>query len=167
MQLVPALKQVAVLYNADDATATLSVRSMEEAANKLRLKCDMLGVRAERDIGDAIGAALNAKAQGIALTSNPMLDVAGREIAGLALQNKLPTISFSGSFPRFGGLMSYGPNIRRAAYFVSRILSGVRPAELPVEQPIKFDLIVNLKTARALNLTVPDTFMASADEVIE
>jgi putative ABC transport system substrate-binding protein len=171
MQLVPALKQVAVLYNADDATATLSVRSMEEAANKLRLKCDMLGVRAERDIGDAIGAALKAKAQGIALTSNPMLDVAGREIAGLALQDKLPTISFSGSFPRFGGLMSYGPNIlgafRRAAYFVSRILSGVRPAELPVEQPIKFDLIVNLKTARALNLTVPDTFMASADEVIE
>lgn len=67
--------------------------------------------------------------------------------------------------------MSYGPNIlgafRRAAYFVSRILSGVRPAELPVEQPIKFDLILNLKTARALNLTVPDTFIASADEVIE
>jgi putative ABC transport system substrate-binding protein len=170
-QLVPALKKVAVLYNADDPTATLSVRSMEEAAGKLQLECDMLGVHSERDVGDAIDAALKAKAQGLALTSNPMLDVAGREIAGLALQNKLPTISFSGSFPTFGGLMSYGPNIlgtfRRSAYFVSRILGGVRPAELPVEQPIKFDLILNLKTARALNLTVPDTVMASADNVIE
>jgi putative ABC transport system substrate-binding protein len=171
-QLVPALKKVAVLYNAEDASATLSLTSMQAAAVNLRLKLEMLGVHGLNDIGNAISAAVNAEAQGIAITSNPLFDVAGREIAGRALEDGLPTISFTESFPiRYGGLASYGPNIlgafRHAAYFISRILNGARPAELPVEQPTKFDLVINLGTARALNLTVPDTILVSADKVIE
>ena len=100
-QLVPALKQVAVLYNVEDASATLSLTSMQAAAVNLQLKLETLGVHGRNDIGNAMSAA--AKAQGVALTSNPLLDVAGREIAGLALQDGLPTISFAESFPtRYG-----------------------------------------------------------------
>jgi putative tryptophan/tyrosine transport system substrate-binding protein len=170
-QLVPALNRVAVFYNLDDASATLSVEPMRVAAAKLQLTLDLLGVRRESDFADAVATAARAKAQAIALTSNPFLDIAGQQIAELALQNKLATVSFADSFPRVGGLMSYGPNIlvayHRAAYFVSRILRGARPAELPVEQPTKFSLGINLNTARALDIKVPDLLLAAADEVIE
>lgn len=102
-QLVPALKQVAVLYNVEDASAPLSLTSMQAAAVSLQLKLDTLGVRGRNDIGNAISAAAKAKAQGVALTSNPLLDVAGREIAALTLHDGLPTISFAQSFPtRYG-----------------------------------------------------------------
>jgi putative ABC transport system substrate-binding protein len=170
-QLVPSLDRVAVLYNLNDATATLSVKSMEVAAAKLQLTLDTFGVRNESDFGNAIDAAVRAKAQAIALTSNPLFDIAGQQIAELALQSKLASVSFADTFPKVGGLLSYGPNIfaaySHAAYFVARILHGARPAELPVEQPTKFSLGINLSTAKALNVKVPDMLLASADEVIE
>jgi putative tryptophan/tyrosine transport system substrate-binding protein len=109
--------------------------------------------------------------EAIALTSNPLFDIAEIQIAKLALQNKLAAISFANTFPKVGGLISYGPIIlasyHHAAYFVSRILHGARPADLPVEQPTKFSLGINLNTARALDIQVPDILLASADEVIE
>jgi hypothetical protein len=101
----------------------------------------------------------------------PLMSRNAGRIAQLALQSRLPTIYYSDDFPKAGGLASYGASItamhRRAAYFVDRILKGAKPAELPVEQPTKFDLVINLKTARALGLTVPQTLLATADEVIE
>jgi putative tryptophan/tyrosine transport system substrate-binding protein len=170
-QLVPALERVAVFYNVEDPAAALSLKPMETAATKLRLAVEALGVRRESDFGNAFAAAMKAKAQAVALTSNPLFDIAKSQIAELALQNRLATISFSNVFPKAGGLASYGPDIlasyNHAAYFISRIMNGARPAELPVEQPTKFGLCINLKTATALNIGVPDMLLASADEVIE
>jgi putative ABC transport system substrate-binding protein len=170
-QLVPALKRVAAFYNVADPTAPLSLKPMKAAATKLQLTIEALGVRGESDFSNAFAAAIEAKAQAIALTSNPLFDIAGNQIAALALQNRLAAISFADTFPKVGGLLSYGPVIlvsyHRAAYFISRILKGTRPAELPVEQPTKFSLGINLNTARALDVQVPDILLASADEVIE
>jgi putative ABC transport system substrate-binding protein len=170
-QLVPALERVTAFYDVDDPTAALSLKPMETAATKLQLTVEALGVRGESDFGNAFAAAMKARAQAIALTSNPLVDITGRQIAELALQNKLATISYSNSFPKVGGLVSYGPDIlasySHAAYFISRILNGAKPAELPVEQPTKFSLGINLNTARALDIQVPDILLASADEVIE
>jgi putative tryptophan/tyrosine transport system substrate-binding protein len=170
-QLVPALERVAAFYNVEDPTAALSLRPIETAATKLQLTVEALGVRGESDFGNAFDAAMKARAQAIALPSNPLFDITGRQIAELALQNKLATISYSNSFPKYGGLVSYGPDIlasySHAAYFISRILNGVKPAELPVEQTTKFSLGINLNTARALDIQVPDILLASADEVIE
>jgi len=170
-QLVPALERVAAFYNVADPTAALSLKPTEAAAKKLQLTVEALGVRGESDFGNAFAAAMQARVQAIALTSNPLFDIAGRQIAELALQNKLATISFANTFPKVGGLASYGPDIlasyRHAAYFISRILNGARPTELPVEQPTKFSLGINLNTARTLDIQVPDILLASADEVIE
>lgn len=170
-QVVPALERVTAFYNVADPTFALSLKPMEAAATKLQLTIEALGVRGESDFSNAFAAAIEAKAQAVALTSNPLFDIAGGQIAELALRNKLATISFADSFPKVGGLISYGPNIlvsyHHAAYFVSRILRGARPADLPVEQPTKFSLGINLNTARALDIQVPDILLASADEVIE
>ena len=169
--LNPALERVAAFYNVADPTAALSLKPTEAAATKLRLTIEALGVRGESDFRNAFAAAIEARAQAIALTSNPLFDIAGSQIAELALQSRLATISFADTFPKREGLISYGPVIlasyRRAAYFVSRILRGERPAELPVEKPTKFSLGINLNTARALDIQVPDFLLASADEVIE
>ena len=141
-QLIPALERVAAFYNVADPTADLSLKPTEAAAKKLQLTVEPLGVRGEGDFANAFAAAMMAGVQAIAFTSNPLFDIAGSQIAELALQNKLGTISFADSFPKVGGLISYGPNImgayRRAAYFVSRILRGDRPADVPVEQPTKY-----------------------------
>jgi putative tryptophan/tyrosine transport system substrate-binding protein len=170
-QVVPALERVAAFYNVADPTAALSLKPMEAAATKLQLTIEAIGVRGESDFSNAFAAAIEAGAQAIALTSNPLFDIAGSQLAELALQNKLATISFADSFPKVGGLISYGPNIlasyHHAAYFVFRILRGARPEDLPVEQPTKFSLGINLNTARLLDLQVPDILLASADEVIE
>ena len=95
----------------------------------------------------------------------------GAQIADLALRNRLPTMLFSDQFAKAGGLISYGPNLvvlyRRAAYYVDRILKGAKPAELPIEQPTKYELVINLKTAKTLGLTVPPGLLVAADEVIE
>ena len=99
------------------------------------------------------------------------MDVQAGRIAELALKNGLPTIYFSDELPRAGGLVSYGVSLpgiyRRLAYFVDRILKGANPADLPVEQPTKFDLIINLQTAKALNITIPQSLLVRADEVIQ
>ena len=171
MQVVPALNRVAVFYNLDDPTAPLSVKPTEDAAAKLQVKLEILGVHGESDFRDAVAAAVKANAQAIALTSNPLFDIAGQQIAELALQNKLATVSFADSFPGVGGLLSYGPNIfaeyHHAAHFAARIIHGARPADLPVEQPTGYSLGINLKTARALNIKVPEMLGASANVVID
>lgn len=131
----------------------------------------MLGVHGESDFGNAFAVGVRANVQAIALTSNPLFDIAGKQIAELALENKLATVSFANTFPGVGGLLSYGPDIfaayHHAAYFVARIIRGAKPAELPVQQPTKYSLGINLNTAKSLNLKVPDMLLTSADEVIE
>jgi putative ABC transport system substrate-binding protein len=170
-QLVPAMERVAAMYNMADPTAPLSLRPLELASKTLGVSLQTVGVRGESEFKSAFAAAVSARAQAISLTSNPLFDIAGRQIAELALQNKLPTISFANTFPRNGGLASYGPDVRASyrhmAYFIARILRGAKPANLPVEQPTKFSFGINLNTARALGIAVPDGLLAFAGEVIE
>jgi len=103
--------------------------------------------------------------------SSPLIRQASRRVAEFSVKNRLPAISMFREFPEGGGLMSYGPELlvffRRSALYVDRILRGAKPADLPVEQPTKFELIINLKTAKALGLTIPQSILARADEIIE
>jgi putative ABC transport system substrate-binding protein len=171
MQIVPTLDRVAVFYNLDDPTASLSVEPTMTAAAKMQVRAEIIGVHGPSDFPSAVAAAVKAHAQAIALTSNPLFDIAGQQIAELALKNKLATVSFADSFPGVGGLLSYGPNIfaeyHHAAHFAARIIRGAKPVDLPVEQPTRYRLGINLITAKALDLKVPEMLLASADTVIE
>lgn len=172
-RIIPGLRRVAVLYNPDDSNTVvgLSRKAADVAVEKLKLDLQMLAARAEDEFAGVFAKAVQANAQAVMVTPNPVLDIGGRRIAELELQHRLPVISYNETYPKAGGLISYGTIVRevykRGAYYVSRILAGARPADLPVEQPTKFNLVINLKRAKALDLKMPDTLLASADEVIE
>jgi len=170
-QVVPQLARVAVFFNPNDPGSGLSVKQTEAAAQSLALKLQILEVADEALFAGAFATAREGTAQAIALTTNPLFDIRGQQLADLALGAKLPLIGFTESFPKRGALMGYGPSIlaiyRHAAVYVQRILAGANPAELPIEQPTKFNLVINLKTAKALGVTIPDALLATADEVIE
>lgn len=170
-RIAPDLERIAILFNPDDTSSELLQQAAIAAAVKLNLHLTMLAVHSESEFSEAFAAASLAKAQAMSLMPNPVLDVAGRRIAELELLHKLPVIGFNETFPKFGGLMSYGPIVRelykRGGYYISRILAGAKPSELPIEQPTKFNLVINLKTAQALDVKMPDTLLASADEAIE
>jgi putative ABC transport system substrate-binding protein len=124
-----------------------------------------------RDLPEAFDTIVRQRADAIIVFLGPFLWGLQLQISDLALKNRLPTVSPYREGPRAGGLMSYGPNLReswrRAAYFVDRILKGAKPADLPVEQPTTFELVINLKTAKALGLTIPPSLLARADQIIE
>jgi putative ABC transport system substrate-binding protein len=146
------------------------VGDVQAAARTLGLKVVILEVRRAEDIAPAFDA-LNGRAEALYVCSDAFLVDNRIQIATLALRARLPTSDPSREFVEAGGLMSYGPNFpdlfRRAAEYVDRILRGTKAADIPVEQPTKFDLIINLTTAKALGLTIPESFLLRADEVIE
>jgi putative ABC transport system substrate-binding protein len=123
------------------------------------------------DIKDGIERAAREQLHGLVILTSPLIFNQRSQIADLALKMRLPTISLFNSFPKVGGLMAYGPHLasmfKRAASHVDRILSGANPGELPIERPTKFELVVNLKTAKTLGLTLPESFLVRVDEVIE
>jgi len=171
-RIIPGLQRVAALYNPDDGNAVELARgSADAAATKLRLDLAMVPARDEGEFAGAFAAALQSKAQALIITPNPVLDFGGPRIAALELEHKLPVISYNETYPKAGGLISYGTVVRevyrRGAYYVSRILAGAKPADLPVEQPTKFNLVINLLRAKVLDVTIPDDLLASANEVIE
>jgi putative tryptophan/tyrosine transport system substrate-binding protein len=119
-----------------------------------------------------VSAARAGGAKGLVILASPAITAAQVRLAKLAVQNKLPAIYYNRGFTEAGGLLSYGPrasdfNWRRAAVFVDKILKGAKPADLPVEQPTTFELVINLRTAKALGLTIPPSVLAQADEVIQ
>ena len=160
-----------MLWNPDDPTVHLSVEETRAAAATLALTLQILETRSADAIDGAVLAASNARAQAVVLMPTPLFDGRAGEIARLAIDKRLPTLYFSKEAVRVGILMSYGADflatIRRQAYFVDRILKGAKPADLPVEEPTKFELVINLNTAKTLGLTIPDNLLATADEVIE
>src|SRR6266851_3898606 len=170
-EIVVGVSRVAVLWNPDDPPAVLSLKETEAAAGQLGLELRSAEVRSLDDFDIAFASARRIRAGAIVILSAPVMTLHAGRIAELALESRLPSISNASELPKAGGLMSYGPNIndlcRRAAIYVDKILKGTNPADLPVEQPTKFELVINLRTVKALGLTLPSTLFAIADEVIE
>ena len=173
-EIAPGLARVAIMFNPDTAPqAKFFMHSIEAAASSLRVQPVVVPVRATADIEPAFESFARAPSGGLILTSDPFTYLRQQLIAELATRHRLPAISWVPDFPKNGGLMSYGATInfpdqfRQAAGYVDRILKGTKPADLPVQRPDKYMLILNLKTANALGLTVPLPLLGRADEVIE
>ncbi len=144
---------------------------MEAAAKALGVKLLPLEVRSLDDFESAFAQAKREGAQALITNSGPLINTQQRQVLDFAAKNRLPAMYHSPEFVEAGGLMSYAPNyadlFRRAADFVDKILKGARPADLPVEQPTKFEFLVNLKTAKQIGLTIPQKVLARADKVIK
>jgi putative ABC transport system substrate-binding protein len=169
-ELVPGLRRLAVLANVGFPDAVQEMREFQAAAKTLDLELAVLEIRHAEDIAPSL-TSLNSRADVLYVCPDPLVFTYRMRISSLALNARLPMMSAYREFAEAGGVMSYGPNVpdlfRRAADFADRILRGAKPADIPVEQPTKFDLVINVTTTKALALTVPDKLLALADEVIE
>jgi putative ABC transport system substrate-binding protein len=169
-ELVPNVRRLAIMGNAGYRAAALEMDEAQAAARMLGIDTTMLEIRRAEDIAYAIEA-LGDRADALYVCTDALINANHVRINTLALGMHLPTMHGPREHAASGGLVSYGPNypdlFRRSAEYVDRILRGTKPADLPVEQPTKFDLVINLTTAKALGLTVPDKLLALADEVIE
>jgi putative ABC transport system substrate-binding protein len=168
-EAVPSLSKIAVLWDPNSGPAQL--KSVEEAAQALKLKLEKLEVRNIAEMNQAFVAAKRADVDAIILLSSPFIGGNTKLAADLALKNALPAVTLFSEFARNGGLMSYGPDIfdiyRRVGGIAAKVLQGRKPADLPVELPTNFELVVNLKTARAIGVTIPTSILLRANEVIE
>jgi ABC-type uncharacterized transport system substrate-binding protein len=169
-EVVPGLRRLAILANIGNPIAVLEVREVQAVAGALGLDLVAMEIRRAEDIVPAFEA-LKSRAEALYVCTEPLVNTNRVGINSLALNARLPSVCGFPEFAEAGGLISYGANypalFRRAAEFVDKILRGAKPGDIPVEQPTKFDLVVNLKTAKALGLEVPATLLARADEVIE
>jgi putative tryptophan/tyrosine transport system substrate-binding protein len=170
-EVVPKLSRVAVF---DDSTTPGNAQGLKEtelAARALKVQLQYLDIRGPRDIETAFREASKGRADAVIVLGGPLFISQRRQTADLAIKNRLPTTHGSVEMVEHGGLMSYGVSVsdlyRRAATYVDKILKGAKPADLPVEQPTKFELVINLKTAKALGLTIPPSVLGRADQVIE
>ena len=169
-EIIPGRRRLAILINADSPNATLEVSEVKAASAKVDFEVAVLEIRRLDDIAPAIERLKNS-ADALYVQTEPLFHTNRSRISALALDAKLPTVSGAREYVEAGGLLSYGPNFtdlfRRAGDYVDKILRGANAGDLPVQQPTKFDLIVNLKTAKALGLGLSPTLLARADEVIE
>jgi putative ABC transport system substrate-binding protein len=170
-EAVPKVSRVAVLWNAANPVKALELKSTQVAAGALGVRVTSFEVRAPADFAPAFAAIAKARSNGLIPLVETLTIAHRRQIGELALKNRLPMIAELREFAEAGGLMTYGPNqldlYRRAATYVDKILKGAKPADLPVEQPTKYEMIINLKTAKALGLTIPQSVLIRADEVIQ
>jgi putative tryptophan/tyrosine transport system substrate-binding protein len=169
--MVATLSRVAVLSNPNNPPHIPYLRETERTATALGLQLRAFGVRGPHDLPDAFAAIADWRAEGMVTLTDGMLFSQREQVVDLALKNKLPGLYPEAEFVAAGGLASYGPNLpelfRQAASYVEKILKGAKPADLPIEQPSKFELVINLKTAQAFRLTISRNFQLRADEVIE
>jgi len=170
-EVVPKLSRVAVLGTSTIPGYTLSLKETERAAGAFEVKLQYLDILDPRDIENAFGAASKGRAEAVLALGGPVLLTQRTQVADLAVKNRLPVIHPRPEFVEAGGLMTYGVDIadlhRRAATYVDKILKGAKPADLPVEQPTKFELIINLKAAKQIGLTIPPNVLVRADRVIK
>ena len=168
-ETLPKVSRVGVLW--DSATGRSQLEAMEVAARALALQLQVLEVRSPEDLDSAFQAAKRERAGALNVLASPLLSSYNKTIIGLAAKSRLPAIYQWRESAEVGGLMSYGPTLlemyRRTALLVGKILKGAKPADLPVEQSTRFELVINLKTARALGLTIPRFVLSLADEVIQ
>ena len=170
-EIAPNISSMAVLLNPDNPISRLSGNEIDLPARKMKVEVHLLEVRSIGDLNKAFQQAAKARMDALAIMPDPVFVTNLKRIADFAIQNRLPSMFHLREFADVGGLMSYGVDrtdlFRRAAIFVDKLLKGASPANLPIEQPTKFELAINLKTANALGLTVPPSLLAIADEVIE
>jgi putative tryptophan/tyrosine transport system substrate-binding protein len=169
-EVVPGLRRLAIMVNVGNPATVLDMGEAQATARTLGLEVTTSEIRRAEDIAPAFDA-LKGRADALYLSPDPLMSTNRTRINILAVGARLPTMYGFREYVEAGGLMSYGPNVpdlfRRAGDFVDKILRGAKPADIPVEQPTKFDLIINLTTAKALGIEVPPTLLARADEVIE
>jgi putative ABC transport system substrate-binding protein len=169
--LIQGKQTIAVLLNPDTPYTALALRQVESAATASNQPLAVFEARTADQISAGIEAAIRAGAAGLLTLDDPLLLSARRKVVDLVAAARLPTLDGLRDFVEAGGLMSYGPDqgqlSRRAAEYVDKILKGAKPADLPVEQPTKFEFVINLKTAKALGLSIPSALLATADEAIE
>jgi putative tryptophan/tyrosine transport system substrate-binding protein len=168
---VPVAKRIAVLWNPDTPSHTPALKAVEEAGRTLRVQVQAVGARTAAELEGAFTAMARARAQAVLVLGNPLFLGERQRVAELAIKRRLPTVFNLKDNVDAGGLMSYSPNYddlyQRGAIYVDKILKGSKPADLPVEQATKFELVINLKTAKALGLTIPQSLLQRADEVIQ
>jgi len=168
-EAVPTLSRLAVLW--DSTVGGVQFRATESAARAAGVTLQSLSVQRPEDFKEAFDRAIRERVQGMVVLSSPLINGQRSQIVEWALKTRLPTISLFTVFPRSGGLMAYGPNLpdlyKHAATYVGRILKGAKVGELPIERPARFELVINLKTAKTLGLDVPWFLQQRADEVIE
>jgi putative ABC transport system substrate-binding protein len=170
-EIAPGLKRAAIMFNPDTSPAPSFMPSLETAARSLKVVPIAAPVHSDAEIETAINALGREPERGLVVLSNVFTGVHRATIITAAARNNVPAIYYRSEFARDGGLLSYGVDpvdiVRRAATYVDRILRGAKPGDLPVQFPTKFEMVVNLKTAKALGLTVPRSILLRADEVIE
>ena len=170
-EAVPRISRVAYLWNPDPPGAETYRQVAEAAARTLGVTLQPLEVRGRNEFEDAFAAMARARADAVLVVQDPIFLSARGQVVLLAARYRLPAVYGNREYAEVGGLMSYGPNVarqfRRAAVYVDKILKGAKPADLPVEQPTTFELVINLKTAKALGLTIPASVLARADQVIQ
>jgi putative tryptophan/tyrosine transport system substrate-binding protein len=171
-EVIPRLSRIGVLRNPDEQTGAIGFKDYEAAARALKIRLQSLDARGSNpDLESAFRAAVDGRANAVITITNGALFRNSKRIADLALKNRLPSAYEGSTWVEAGGLMSYSANdldlYRRAATYVDKILKGAKPADLPIEQPTKFEFVLNLKTAKALNLTIPQSVLFRADRVIK
>jgi putative tryptophan/tyrosine transport system substrate-binding protein len=170
-EAVPRVSRVAYLWNPVPPGADTSKNVVESAARNLGVGFQSVEVRARNEFESAFAAMVRERANGVVVAQDPVTLGSRGQVVQLAARSRLPAVYGLREFTEAGGLMSYGPNIadqfRRAATYVDRILKGAKPGDLPIEQPTKFDMVINLKTAKTLGLTIPPSLLQRADQVIE
>jgi len=170
-EAVPGLARAAVLWHPPSLSHRIAMPDVEAAARRLSIRVIPVEWKGPTDIEKAFQLASRERAGGVLAMTNPQIGSGREQIARLALKHRLPTAGMEPGFAEAGNLLQYGPDraesCRRAAHYVDRILKGAKPADLPVEQATKFELVINLKTAKAMGLTIPQSVLGRADQVIE
>ena len=170
-EVVPKLSRVAVVGSSGATGYAQTLKEIESAAKAFKMQLQFLDVLHAKDIETAFQAASKGRAQGVLTLNSAILGSQRVQIAELAVKKRLPVMYHQSDFVEVGGLIFYGVNVsdlnRRAATYVDKILKGAKPGDLPVEQPTKFELAINLKTAKTLGLTIPQSLLLRADQVIE
>lgn len=170
-EVIPDLARVALLWNSRNPVSIPEVRETEEAARALGLRLQSIGVSDPTQYKDAFSSMTKERAQALVIISDATFYGRRKELALLAQSHSIPAIAWAGELASEGILLGYGPDglaqARRSAHFIDKVLKGVKPSDIPMEQPLKFELRVNLKTARALQISIPQSIVMRADEVIQ
>jgi putative ABC transport system substrate-binding protein len=170
-QLVPQAKTIGALVNPHYPDVEVQRQELNEASTVIKREIHIVSASAERDLDEAFRTLVQQKAGALLVANDPFFQSLRHHIVALAARHAIPTIYFERAFAMEGGLISYGPSLveafHRTGVYTSRILDGAKPGDLPIEQPTTFELVINLKTAKALSLTIPPSLLARADQVIE